>query len=283
MQMVNAYLLYPESGVEIARLVNLDRMTMKEMGGVFAGLSEADLPLLRNILDLGCGPGRWVLDVAFAYPECEVAGVDARRSMVEYAWARARSQRLSNASFGVMDITQPLDFSDNTFDLINARFLAGVLHSEVWIPLIAECMRILCPGGLLCFVDTDGVVETNSFALARLTMLMMHARRMGGYCFSSGGETLGTASMLPRLLHRAGFQRVQCTTHVVDVSAGVAAWADFFHNAEIFYLQAQPLLLATGLVTQEEIDRLYAQMLIELQMQDFVGRWPLLSIYGTKH
>src|SRR5438094_299726 len=127
MQMMNTQLHYLDSGVEIARLINLDRMTTTAMGGVFAGLPETDLPQLHNVLDLGCGPGSWVLDVAFAYPGCEVAGVDICQTMIEYAWARAHTQLLSNASFGVMDITQPLDFSDNTFDLVSARFLAGVL------------------------------------------------------------------------------------------------------------------------------------------------------------
>ena len=282
MQITNSYGLYPESSVEIARLINLDRMTTTEVGGIFAGLPETDLPFLTNVLDLGCGPGSWVLDVAFAHPECEVAGVDARQAMIEYAWARARSQQLTNASFGVMDITRPLDFSHNTFNLVHARFLAGALHSETWIPLIAECMRILCPGGLLCLIDTDGVVETSSTAFAQITTLLMRAMRMGGYCLSFDEGTLGAALVLPPLLRRAGFQHVECTTHFVDVSAGAAAWADFFHNAEIVYLQTQPLLLATGLVTQEEIDRLYMQMLIELQGKDFWGRWPLLSIRGTK-
>lgn len=282
MQITNTYGLYPESSVEIARLINLDRMTTTETGGIFAGLPEIDLPPLKNALDLGCGPGSWVLDAAFAYPDCEVAGIDIRRTMIEYAWARARSQRLFNASFGVMDITQPLDFSPDTFDLVNARFLSGVLHSEIWMPLIVECLRVLCPGGLLCLIDTDGVVETSSAAFSQLTIFLMRAMRMGGYCHTSDGDALGTSLVLPQLLCHVGFQHVQCTTHFVDISAGAVAWPDFFHNTEIFYLQAQPLLLATGLVTQQEIDRLYMQMLIELQMQDFWGRWPLLRIVGTK-
>jgi SAM-dependent methyltransferase len=283
MRITNAYCsLYLESSVEIARLINLDRMTTAEIGGIFAGLSETELPILENVLDLGCGPGSWVLDVAFANPTCEVAGIDIRRTMIEYAWARARTQRLFNASFGVMDITRPLDFSHDSFNLVHARFLAGILHNEIWMPLVAECLRILCPGGLLCLVDTDGIVETNSAALSRLNALLMRAMRMGGYGLSFDEGTPGTAWVLPQLLRRAGFQQVQCTTHFVDVSAGTTTWADFFHNVEIVYLQAQSLLLATGLVTQQEIDRLYTQMLIELQMLDFWGRWPVLRIVGTK-
>jgi hypothetical protein len=143
-------------------------------------------------------------------------------------------------------------------------------------------MRILCPGGLLYLIDTNRVIETNSPAFAHLTMLLTQAKRLAGYCISSSEDVPDTSLLLPQLFHRTGFQRVQCTTHFIDVSDGAAAWTDFFHNTEMIYSQVQPLLLAAGLVTQEEINQLYMQMLIELYMENFKGRWPLLCICGTK-
>lgn len=282
MWMTSTNSFYPDTAVEVARLINLDRLLTTAMGGILPEQLETDRPGLRTVLDLGCGPGNWVLDVAFDHPECEVAGIDVRQNMIEYAWARARTQRRSNASFGVMDMTQPLDFSDNVFDLIHVHFPAGVFHSDNWISLISECMRILCPGGLLYLTDTNRVIETNSPAFARLTTLLTQAKLLAGYCISSSGDMPDTSLLLPQLFHRTGFQRVQCTTHFVDVSDGAAAWSDFFHNTEMIYSQVQPLLLAAGLVTQEEINQLYMQMLIELYMQGFKGKWPLLCICGTK-
>src|SRR5207248_7505587 len=92
---------------------------------------------LRQILDVGCGPGGWVLDVAFALPDAEVAGVDISRPMIDYAHARAMTQCLPNASFEVMDMTQPLDFPDGAFDLVNARSLCGVLRRDAWPAFMA--------------------------------------------------------------------------------------------------------------------------------------------------
>ncbi|GHO90603.1 hypothetical protein KSF_006510 [Reticulibacter mediterranei] len=282
MQMTDASSFYPDTAVEVARLINLDRLLTTAMGGILPGLLETNLPNLHTVLDLGCGPGSWVLDIAFDHPECEVAGVDVRQKMIEYAWARARTQQCFNASFGVMDMTQPLDFSDNTFDLIHAHVPVGVFHGDDWVSLISECMRILCPGGLLYLIDTDRVIETNSPAFARLTTLLRQAKRLAGYCVSSDEGMLDSSLILPQLLHRAGFQHVRCTTHFVDVSDEAASWADFFHNTEMIYSQVQPLLLAAELVTRKEINQLYTQMLIELYMQSFTGRWPVLCIYGTK-
>src|SRR4051794_21494591 len=161
MWMTKANNIYPDTAIEVARLINLDRLLTTAMGGVLPELLETNLPDLRTVLDLGCGPGSWVLDVAFDYPECEVAGVDVRQNMIEYAWARTRTQRRLNASFCIMDMTRPLDFSDNIFDLIHAHVPVGVFHGDNWISLISECMRILCPGGLLYLIDTDRVIETN--------------------------------------------------------------------------------------------------------------------------
>src|SRR5689334_186713 len=101
MLMTDANSFYPDTPVEVARLINVDRLLTTAMGGILPGLCETDLPNLHAILDLGCGPGSWVLDVAFEHPACEVAGIDVRRKMVEYAWARTRTQRRFNASFGV--------------------------------------------------------------------------------------------------------------------------------------------------------------------------------------
>src|SRR5581483_11521112 len=92
----NTYFLDSESPTEMARLINLDRITTRAMGGPLVGITNPST--LRNIVDLGCGPGGWVLDVAFELPEAEVEGVDVSRIMVDYANARARTQQLPNAS-----------------------------------------------------------------------------------------------------------------------------------------------------------------------------------------
>src|SRR5207249_3256567 len=97
---------------EMARLINQDRATTQVMGGPLSGIDDPFS--LRNILDLGCGPGGWTLDAAFELPDAEVEGIDISHRMVDYAKARAKTQRLHNASFGIMDITQPLEYFDDS-------------------------------------------------------------------------------------------------------------------------------------------------------------------------
>jgi SAM-dependent methyltransferase len=278
----NTYFVDPESPEEMARLINLDRVTTQAMGGPLSGLTEQEVAGLRNVLDLGCGPGGWVLDVAFSLPRVEVAGVDISRIMVDYANARARSQELTNASFGVMDITQPLDFSDGAFDLVNARFLVGVLRREHWAPFVAECTRLLRPGGILRLTEPVDSGTSTSPAYERFMTLFYQALWRGGYSFSPNGLTLGMTHMLPSLLRHAGYQPIRWAGHALEFSAGTPAWADFYRNIQVGYFLAQPGLVRAGLGTQEEIARLYQQMLTEMQAPDFCGMGNYLTVIGIR-
>src|SRR5689334_21298094 len=118
----NTYVIDTESAAEMARLMRQDQLMTAGMGGI---LSEIDLSGIQRVLDLACGPGGWPLDVAYTYSDMEVVGVDISERMITYARAQAQVQQRTNVSFRVMNILQPLDFADASFDLINARFLSG--------------------------------------------------------------------------------------------------------------------------------------------------------------
>jgi SAM-dependent methyltransferase len=196
---------------------------------------------------------------------------------------RARTQQLPNASFGVMDFNHhPLDFSDAAFDLVNARLLIGSLQRAVWPPFIDECKRLLRPGGNLLLTEPIDLGVCSSPALDRLNALMFEASLRAGYGFPVGNRTAGLVHMLPRLLRKAGFQQVKLHAHALEFSAETEAWGDLYRNNQVAFHMAGPLFVHTGLLTQEEFDALYQQMLIELHSEDFCGVWHLLTVSGIK-
>jgi len=278
----NTYLLDAESPAELARLINQDQMMTRAMGGPLAEQSAATLSSMLNILDLGCGPGGWVLDAAFAYPDIQVCGADISKSMTDYANARARSQGLKNTSFGVMDITKPLDFADASFDLVNARALFGVLRRDAWQPFIAECTRILRPGGILRLTEPVDFGVTTSLAFEQMQALWFRLYTRGGYGFSPHGPGFGLAPVLPRLLRLAGYRDVQYAAHALEFSADTPAWADFFHNMEVACQLGRDPAVKSGVASREEWDRVYQQMLIEMHAEDFCGIWHFTTFWGTK-
>jgi SAM-dependent methyltransferase len=280
----NTYVFDPERSEELARLMNQDRFITTAMGGPLAGLPP--LPEGSQVLDLGCGPGGWVLDVAFQQPLFEVAGIDCSQGMVDYANARAKSQKLTNASFGVMDITNhPLDFSDASFGFVNARFLFGVLKREDWPPFIAECTRLLCPNGIIQVTEADTMGETLSAPLARLNELATQLFWKAGYGFSPNGCSLSMTPGLLHLLKQAGYDTIHVTSSEINASADTPFWADGYRNTEMIFLQMRPLLLSFGLVDDEEFEQVYTQALAEMCAQDFMvtGRVTSLWARKTKH
>src|SRR5690242_12263475 len=95
----DTYILDPENTAEMARLSIQDRLVTKSMGGTFSE-HENQLPSdIKRILDVGCGPGGWVMDVAYEYPDVQVVGLDISRTMIAYAKARAQAEGRNNAGF----------------------------------------------------------------------------------------------------------------------------------------------------------------------------------------
>jgi ubiquinone/menaquinone biosynthesis C-methylase UbiE len=275
----NTYIPDAESAAEMARLIRLDHMTTKSMGTPLAGLPT--LPENAHVLDIACGPGGWVFGLACLHPEIEVTGIDISHAMISYANAKANSEHINNVSFGVMDATKSLDFADHSFDLINGRFLCSFLQRDVWPVFLQECQRVLRPGGILLITDTDHGGITNSPAFDQFNTLLFGTLERLGHGFSPQGTTLCITPMLERLFSQSGYINPQHQAHAVNVSTDAEVWADFYHNIEIGFGGALPVLQRMEPAKAQEIQDLYNLMLVEMQKSDFCGMWYLLSVWGT--
>lgn len=274
----NTYILDPESAAEMIRLIKLDHMTTKNMGGHLAGLPV--LPDGAKVLDIACGPGGWALDLAFKRPDMEVIGIDISQAMITYASVRANSQNLCNICFDVMDTTQRLDFPDHSFDLVNGRLLSSFLYKDAWMGLLQECKRILRPGGILRITETDNGGITSSPAFDQLNTILFKTMHHMGYGFSPHGTTFCITPMLERLFSQAGYTSLHSQAHSVNFSNDAEAWSDFYRNTEIVFDGALPMLQQAKMNEQEDLTALYQRMLLEMQKQDFCGRWYLLTVWG---
>ena len=163
---------------------------------------------------------------------------------------------------------------------MNARFLFWVLRRESWASLIAECTRLLRPGGILRLTEPIDIGTTNSLTCEQVKALLYQAMWQAGYGFSIDGRTIGITYMLPRLLHHAGYQNIQLAGHALIADGD--AWAACYHNVEVGYAQSIPLLVKAGLISQEEGERLYQQTLIDWHADDFAVLWHSMSFWGTR-
>jgi ubiquinone/menaquinone biosynthesis C-methylase UbiE len=117
------------------------------------------------LLDLGCGSGEFVRRLAGAFPGAEsITGVDVLPAMLRAAEALCGAIAGSGAAGAVGAAPRPrllfeegdatgLRFPDGHFDFVALRHLTQLLPDPEAV--LAECRRVLRPGGWLHVVSED--------------------------------------------------------------------------------------------------------------------------------
>jgi len=267
----------PESATEIARRVDQDRLLSSVLGGVFP--EQLDISALTHVLDLGCGPGEWVQEAAWAYPEMEITGVDSGRITADYARATAHVRHLENATFLTMDICQPLDFSDASFDLVHAQQLAFLIPANEWTQVLQECRRVTHPGGIICLTESE-MSHTTSHAITTLQELFLKALKQTGWYVSPNGHQLGITTRLGQLLRDVGCQHIERQAHVLEWSVGTSEHWSWYQQMLITLHTVRPFLLDNKVVTEKDLDCLSEQIIIDILSENFAAIRFLLTCWG---
>src|SRR5260370_7745715 len=106
------------SNPEMIRLMIQDSLMTTGMGGPLT--EQANPTSLHRVLDIGCGPGGWILEAADRYHHMELTGIDISWRMIEYARAAAQARKLTDGfEFLVMDARHPLELPNASCDLVN--------------------------------------------------------------------------------------------------------------------------------------------------------------------
>ena len=148
------------------------KQTMREtwMAGDFGKIAKAnaseaetfvgrlDLPDGAKVLDLACGTGNLALPLARR--GMRVTGADIAPNLLEQARGRAAEEGL-DISFEEGDAEQ-LSYPDATFDAVVSMF--GAMFAPQHEQVVAECARVLKPGGLLAMANwTPGSLAGRMF------------------------------------------------------------------------------------------------------------------------
>jgi ubiquinone/menaquinone biosynthesis C-methylase UbiE len=275
----SGYHLDAENAAEIARLMKQARIVTQAVGLLPTPIDPSHI---QTVLDIGCGPGEWVLTLTQQFPHLRAIGIDSSQSMVNYAGYQAHTQQLVNATFLVMDARAPLAFPDASYDLIHARYTTSWLTAASWPGMMSEYFRLLRPGGILCTTEFENTGVTTSASLNHYNHLIVSAMRQAGHGFAFESDAMGVTAVQMHLFRQAGFVNMHQQAAVLNYSGGTPAHTVMFENLRTGLFLVQPFLIKSGLITEEEVAVLYARTLDEIAQETFCAVQYYLTTWGTK-
>ncbi|KAK2461500.1 hypothetical protein APHAL10511_005963 [Amanita phalloides] len=213
---------------------------------------------VKRCLDLGCGNGSWIMDLARDYPHCEAVAVDLVPMQSSSMPPNVRSE--------VDDINLGLEHFYGDFNVVHAWLISsGIKDYE---RLIDQISHVLRPGGLIDVMEWDFYIydanrnrieaSMDQFAppwLPRFVSLVTSAIR------NRGGDIDGPEVMETLIQNHPSFENVVCRSFWVPASP----WQNLQEDSHVdtknfsimrenvfeFLKSAAPLLLSTGLQPEQ--------------------------------
>ena len=261
---------------EMTRLQIQDQMLTTSMGGVLP--EQTDPTIFQRVLDVGCGTGGWLIEVAKTYPTMtRLVGVDVSKKMIDYARAQAEAQQVEKrVEFRAMDALRMLEFPDDSFDLVNQRLGVSFLRTWDWPKLLGEYQRVCRYRAVIRITESD-IFHANTPAFTQLSDLFLRGLAQAGHLATP--QMNATISGLPTLLSRNGIRQVHTRLHELTFRAGTPEGDQFAEDAKHTFRTLVPFFRKWTHVP-EHYEEIYQQMLDETKQPDFVGRWTFLTAWG---
>ncbi|CAG8583646.1 481_t:CDS:2 [Ambispora gerdemannii] len=144
-----------------------------------------------KILDVGCGPGTWVIEMAETYPLCSFIGVDI--SPVDLL-----RELPVNVEFIQANILDGLPIETSKFDFVVMHFLDRCFTIKQWKSIvIQEVARVMKPEALLEWMECNVTLENQG----ENTKKLMHAFLSAA---NSKGLNLWVVNVIPKILSNSG-------------------------------------------------------------------------------
>ncbi len=117
---------------------------------LFAEWAKGYFPKQGAILELGCGQGqdsRYFAGLAYS-----VTALDSSEKGIAYAKEKTPEDLAGQIKFKVADISQPLDFSDISFEIVYSHLALHYFDTNTTEKLFSEIYRVLKKSGILAFL-----------------------------------------------------------------------------------------------------------------------------------
>lgn len=160
-----------------------------------------------RVLDAGCGPGSFLPTLAaLVGPRGALTALDLDAENVATAEGRVAASPLACPVAFRQGSVVALPFPDASFDAVWCANVSQYLTDEELVTALAECRRVVCPGGLVAVKEADGLAGCDY----PMDMAIWW-RALDAMVRQGNAQTRGVmrAAALRRWLERAGLEDVR--------------------------------------------------------------------------
>lgn len=260
----------PTDPQEVQRLDFQHFMLRREMRGNYV----APLAQPTNILDVGCGTGRWVMEMAAEFPHAKVTGMDVQLPDSAAALGHGLERQPENVSFLEADVLKGLPFADASFDFVHLRLLFTAIPASGWPSLLDEIVRVLRPQGWIESVESWVNVPDGAPGSSTITEWINELLKRRGL-------DPRIARRMPELLRERRLEQI--TTYELPHSLPQSQrWKQVYSTLGLGVVEHfRPQIIAQGIVTTERYDTVAAQAQQEIQRSGAL-MWPTYLTFGQQ-
>jgi ubiquinone/menaquinone biosynthesis C-methylase UbiE len=217
----------------------------------------------QTVVDLGCGTGADVIDIArLVGPDGRVVGVDVSEALISEARRRWAVSELP-IEFRIGD-AQKLEFDDGSFDACRTERM--LMHVPDEQQALAEMVRVTRRGGRVVAFDFDHdthIVDSLQKDTTRTVVRSFNDRIQHGWI----------GRQLPRLFREHGLTDVTVVPHQLFLPL---EFYELLLGGHLVRIQDE------GLLTPEEVERWWTDLRARAQRREFIATITAFIVVGTK-